>query len=119
MLMPIGRNLPIFLPTGTGLISERGLSACFQYPPGIEEAAKLDEFGNESGPTGLMTGAEPGTVVTVEVFIEEDVVAPERIALEFFRAAVDGPSTLRVAQEDPSEPVRDFLADLEEVHEFS
>ena len=89
----------ISLPTGAGFIRERGLSACFQYPPGIEEAVKLNEFGNESCPTGLMTGAQPGAIVTMEVFIEENVVAPEWIALELFRAAVDGSSALRVAQE--------------------
>ena len=66
----------LFLPSGSGFISERGLSACFQHPLGVEEAVKPDEFGNESGPAGLVTGAEPGTIVAMEVFIEENVVAP-------------------------------------------
>src|SRR5258708_20403976 len=98
---------------------ECGLSTCSQAPRGVEEAKELDEFGHESCATGLVTGAQPGTVVAMEVFIEVDVVAPVGILLELFRATVDGSPAMRVAQENPGEPVRDFLADLEEVHEFA
>src|SRR5258705_12876304 len=94
-------------------------SAYFQAPLGIEEAVKLDEFGHESCPAGLVTGAQPGTIVAMEVFVEVDVVAPERIVLELFRAAIDGSSAIRVAQENPGEPVGDFPADFEEVHEVA
>src|SRR5258705_9490572 len=97
---------------------ECGLSTCSQDPRGVEEAKELDEFGHESCPTGLVTGAQPGTIVAMEVFIEVDVVAPVRIRLELFRSAVDWSLAMRVAQENPGEPVRDFLADLEEGHEF-
>src|SRR6266481_166596 len=96
---------------------ECGLSTCSQDPRGVQEAKELDEFGHESCPTGLVTGAQPGTIVAMEVFIEVDVVAPVGIRLELFRAAVDGSSAMRVAQENPGEPVRDLLADLEEVHQ--
>ncbi len=112
-------SLPPCLRGGAGFLGERGLSAHFQHPLGIEEAVKLDEFGNQSGPAGLVTSAEPCTVVSMEVFIEEDVVAPEGITLEFFGAAIDGSPTMLVAQEDPSEPVPDLLAHLEEVHELA
>lgn len=97
---------------------ECGLSACFQRPLCIEEAVKLDEFGNEPGPAGLVTGAQPGAIVTMEVFIEEDVIAPEGILLELFRAAMGGSSASFVTQENPREPVRDLFTHLEEVHEF-
>lgn len=98
---------------------ERGLATYSQELRGIEEAKELDEFGNESCPTGLVTGAQPGTIVAMEVFVEADVVAPMRIVLELLRAAVDGSSAMRVAQENPGEPVRNLLADLEEVHQFA
>ena len=55
----------------------------------IEPAEELDELGHQPGPAGLMAGAQPGTVVAVEVFVEEDVVAPVGIGLEFLRAAID------------------------------
>jgi hypothetical protein len=65
----------------------------------------------------LVTGTQPGAIVAVEVFKEVDVVAPERVALELFRGAVDGSPAALVAQEDPGQPVRDLLADLKEVHQ--
>ena len=47
----------------------------------------LDEFGNQSGPAGLMARADPGAVVAMEVFVERDQIAPVWVVLEFFRAA--------------------------------
>ena len=44
----------------------------------------LDEFGNQSGPAGLMTRADPGAVVAVEVFVEQDQITPVWVGLEFF-----------------------------------
>ena len=38
-----------------------------------------------------MARAEPGPVVAVEVFVEEDVVAPVRVILELRSASVDRP----------------------------
>ena len=52
-------------------------------------AALLEEFGDQGGPAGLMTGANTRTVVTVKVFIEQQQVAPVRILLELLRAAID------------------------------
>ena len=104
--------------SSASFLHERGLSACFQGPLGVEDAVKFNEFGDQSGPAGLVTGAQPGTIVAMEVFKEVDVVAPEWITLEFFRAAVDGSPPTFVAQEYTGEPVRDLLAHLEEVHEL-
>src|SRR5215467_9021595 len=55
---------------------------------------------DDPGPSGLMARPEAGTVVAVEVLVEEDEVAPVRILLEFARSAVDGPPAVRVAQKD-------------------
>ena len=63
-----------------------------------------------------MAGAQPGAVVAVEVFVEQDVIAPVGIGLELLRAAVDRTPAMLIAQEDPGEPVGDLLAHLEEVH---
>ena len=45
-------------------------------------SALLQQLGDQAGPAGLMAGAEPGAVVAVEVFVEQDQVAPVRIGLE-------------------------------------
>ena len=66
-------------------------------------------LGHEPGPAGLMAGAQPGAIVAVEVFVEEDVVAPVGIGLELLGAAIDGPPAMFIAQEDPAKPIRDLL----------
>jgi len=96
-----------------------GLLANFQGALGIHRAIKLDELGYQPGPAGLMAGAQSGTVVAVEVFVEQDVVTPVGIALESFRAAIHRPPAMLVAGEYPSEPVADLFANLEEVRHNS
>src|SRR5262245_44459731 len=54
---------------------------------------------DDAGPPGLMTGAEAGAVVAVEVLVEEDEIPPVRIVLELLRAAVDGATAIFVLQE--------------------
>src|SRR5882672_4497652 len=39
-------------------------------------AALLEELRDEARPAGLVAGADPGAVVTVEVLVEQDQVAP-------------------------------------------
>ncbi len=79
--------------------------------PGLLPAAHgslmvlLDEFGDQSGPTGLVARADPGAVVAVEVFVERDQIVPVRVVLEFFRAAEYGSSLIRTVQEDAHQPV--------------
>ena len=51
----------------------------------------------------------PGAVVGVEVLVEEDVVAPVGVGLEFLRSTVDGTPTLFITQEDAGKPVRNLL----------
>ena len=41
----------------------------------------VDEVGDDGGPAGLMTGADAGAVVAVEVLVKEDLVAPVRVGL--------------------------------------
>ncbi len=77
-----------FSPGAAGALNEPGLFATFQGALGIQKAVKLDEFGHESGPASLMAGTEPGAIVAVEVFVEQDVIAPVGIALELLRSAV-------------------------------
>ena len=88
-------------------------------PLGIKEPVKLDIFGHEPGPAGLVAGAKPCAIVTVEVFVKEYVIAPVGVALELLCSAVDGSPALIVAGENPGEPVGDFLAHFEEVHHLA
>ena len=42
----------------------------------------LDKLGDHARPAGLVAGSHPRSSVAVEVFVERDIVAPVRIALE-------------------------------------
>jgi len=69
------------LPGFRGALHEPCFSAHLHGPLRIQNAVKLDDLGNEPGPAGLMTGTKPGAIVAVEVFVEEDVVAPVVVAV--------------------------------------
>jgi len=42
----------------------------------------LDELRYQPCPTRLVAGAKPGGIITMEVFVEWNVIAPVRIVLE-------------------------------------
>lgn len=104
------------LPSGAPRLSERGLPAHLQGPLRVQGAVKLNDLGHESGPSGLVAGAQPGAIVAMEVFIEENVVAPVGIALEFIGAPIDGSSAVFVQCKYPAKSICDLLAHVEKVH---
>src|SRR5215469_12258778 len=55
----------------------------------------------------------------MEVFVEQQIVAPIRIALKLLRAAENRPSPGFVAQEDAGQSIGDFVRDLEQVHQVA
>src|SRR5262245_15105576 len=63
-----------------------------------------------------MARPDPRAVVAMKILIEQDVVAPVRIALEGGGLAEDGTVALRIAQEDAGQPVTDLFGDLPERH---
>ncbi len=50
-----------------------------------------------------MACTEPGAIVAVEVFVEQNVVAPVRVALKTFRCRQNGTAAICVAEKDPGE----------------
>ena len=61
-----------------------------------------------------MTGTDAGSVVAVEVLVEEQVIPPERIVGELRRAAVERAAAALVAQEDSRQSLGQPLRDLVE-----
>ena len=57
-------------------------------------AVLLNQFGDNCRPSGLMAGTDTRAIVAMEIFIEQNKVAPVRIGLKFFRAAVHRPASL-------------------------
>src|SRR6185436_6739218 len=78
--------------------------------------AALYERGDEGRPAGLVAGAEPGSAVAVEVLVEWNAVAPVRVVLELLGCAEHRTAAIFIAQEDPLQPRRDFVAHFEEGH---
>src|SRR5947209_10257780 len=83
--------------------------------PGWLLAALLEELGDEAGPARLVARADAGAVVAVEVLVEQNHVAPVRVALELLRVAEDRPAAVLAAQEDPREAPRELGRHLPEV----
>ena len=66
-------------------------------------SALLDELGHQRGPAGLVAGADAGAIVAMEILVKQDVVAPVRVVLEAFGAAIDRPAAFGIAQEEAGE----------------
>src|SRR5215471_16899497 len=52
----------------------------------------------------------------MEIFVEQHVILPVRICLEFLRTSVNRPPPRLVAQEDPSQSMGNFASYFEEIH---
>ena len=55
-------------------------------------------------PAGLVTRAKARAMVSVEVLVDEDVVAPVRIVLELIRNTAHPATPILIAQEDIRDP---------------
>src|SRR6478609_11867816 len=70
------------------------------------------QVGDERGPAGLVHRAETGSVVAVEVLVEQQVVLPRRVGLHLLDPAVDGSAAVRSGEPDADQPVREVTGDL-------
>src|SRR6267378_2965833 len=77
--------------------------------------ALFDEFCNQTRPTGLVVCTDPGSIVSVKVFIEKDEVAPVGIVLKELRAAHHRPAAIRIAEKNANESPGYFRCDLPEI----
>ncbi len=59
-------------------------------------AEQLDEAGDGPRPARLVTGSQPGPVVTVKVLVKGDQVTPVRVSLELGRPTINRPASLLV-----------------------
>jgi hypothetical protein len=52
-------------------------------------AVELNNSRHQAGPSSLVAGADACAIIAIKVFVEEDMVAPVGVGLEFLRAAKD------------------------------
>src|SRR3954464_11824429 len=69
----------------------------------------MHDRGNRPGPPGLVAGADAGAVVAMDVFVEQDEIAPVRILLKLCGAAVYRPAAILAPQEDPRKPLAEIF----------
>src|SRR5262249_15126204 len=96
-----------------------GLSPMLEKGSRIELAEDFDQRRHQPSPSGLMAGADAGTIVAMEIFVEQQVIPPVRIVLEFLGAAEYWPQPILFAQKDPLQPIGDRASDLEQVHDVA
>src|SRR6476659_35255 len=98
---PLG-FIPVLVLVGAPSVrvSERRFTSHLQQFAGLDVAEELDQGCRQPGPSGLVTGADTGAVVAVEVLVEENQIAPVRVGLELFRAAIDRSLALLVSEKD-------------------
>src|SRR5262249_40936607 len=80
----------------------------------LDRGESLHQEGDDAGPSGLMAGPDARTRVAMEVFVEQDVVAPVLI-VPLTVIAMGRPASLLVAGEQAGQPSRELLADYQEV----
>src|SRR5262247_4247528 len=85
----------------------------------VEVAEEFDQLRDDTGTARLVAGSKARAIVTVEIFVEQEVVFPLRISLKFLRPAVHRPPARPIAQKDPGEPLGDVPGHLEQVHELA
>src|SRR5687768_4110529 len=90
------------------------MSSCPPYNPRATASSNVvtrsasplvDQVRHQSGPAGLVVRAETGAVVAVEIFVEQQQVAPVLVVLELLRAAVDRTRAVLAAGEQADHPV--------------
>src|SRR6185503_15680259 len=66
-----------------------------------------------------MACAQSCPVITLKIFIKEQVITPMRIALEFFCSSIERAAPMLVAHENARQAIADFLTHFKEIHELS
>src|SRR5579872_1593886 len=85
----------------------------------FEPAEEFDQFGDETSPARLVASPQSCAVISVEVFVKQNVVFPVRIGLEFLCTSIDRSSAGFVTQKDPCQSSGDFPGDLKQIHQLA
>ena len=74
---------------------------------------EVDETCNQTSPPGLVTGTKTRSIVTMEVFVEENVIFPVWIFLKLFCSTIDWTLPARIPQEDAGKSSAKLFCHLE------
>jgi hypothetical protein len=68
----------------------------------------LQQYCDQTGPSGLVRGADPAPGVSVEIFVEQQVIAERRVIAVALRVSENRPAPGLVLEEQPGQPARQF-----------
>jgi hypothetical protein len=71
-----------------------------QRPVLVKFTTLLEKFGDETGPTGLVVGADTGAGITVKILVKQDQIAPVGVALKFLLVREHGTASVGVTQKN-------------------
>src|SRR4030095_10292559 len=66
----------------------------------VKVAEEFDQLRDDTGPARLVAGSKACAIVTVEIFVEQDVIFPRRVGLKFLRTSVHRPPARPISQKD-------------------
>src|SRR5271166_4669363 len=85
----------------------------------VDTAEDLDQLRDHARPSGLVAGSEASAIIAVEIFVEQYVVSPQRIGLEFLRTSEHRSPAGLVPQKDTFQTIGNFVGHLEQVHQLA
>src|SRR5215471_7258917 len=91
---------------------DTGGFAQFEHLFGGGGGEQMHYTSNNSGPSGLMVGAEASSVVALEVLVEQDEISPMAIFLKLPVPPVHRPPSVLVPEKNIGQPMRKLLSDL-------
>src|SRR5262249_12092615 len=80
--------------------------------PNRVSRTRLEQLGDQPGPSGLVRGSDSASRIAVEVLVEVEVVAELAILLQLRIERIHLSHAGGILQEDPSETVRQLLRHL-------
>src|SRR5215472_8683270 len=81
---------------------------------GLPTFSLLQQLCHHSSPTSLVAGTYAPACITMEVLVEQQVVAEVGVGLKCLVFAEDRAASMPVTQEDVREPTRELIGDLPE-----
>src|SRR6516162_4049897 len=85
-----------------------GFLAKFEHLFGGDRRQPVHHAGDEARPAGLMTCSQAGSVITMEILVEQHKVAPMRVFLELSGLPINGAPALGVLEEYLNETTGNF-----------
>ena len=73
----------------------------------------MNEFGHQSSPSGLVRGSKSFTGITIEIFVEQNVVFEMWISLKFLISGIDRAFPIFIFHENFHEPQTNFAGHLQ------